>query len=436
MNAKVWIVAAGLAIGVPAVQAQDEDKAPQTAGAIDPAARELIDSFRTGIKNVRTLSCLVEQTQISGDQKETRFGEVLVEYDRSGERSVIKKFMVKSKGENAIWAFDGAAAFKLDHGRKTFQTMESDKAFPVAEASMLMPMWASGSDVLANKNAKLTAARLLPEVESDGVTCRVVEYTVVTTYQPMPGDDGKIAEGVEADPPRAVLRQVRRVGKDDLLTRKIESWSTYEGMWPNEPSPRSFVGVYSKVKANTTPETAAYTLTAADGYKTVEADEQDLGIPSDKPPRLKFVEGDNAPPFALMNAAGKEVTLEGLKGKVILLDFWATWCGPCKAAMPHIQKLHETYAAKGVEIIGVSTWENGSSDQVKNDKARKYMDDNDYTYGLLFKGDELAKTYGVPGIPTLVLIGADGKIIHTGVGFTEGEEKHLAELIDKALAKK
>lgn len=122
MNAKLWIVAAGLAIGMPAaaVQAQGADKTAHTDSAVDPAAKELIDSFRTGIKNVRTLTCLVEQTQISGDQKETRFGEVLVEYDRSGERSIMKKFMVKSKGENATWAFDGTAAFKLDHGKKTF----------------------------------------------------------------------------------------------------------------------------------------------------------------------------------------------------------------------------------------------------------------------------------------------------------------------------
>ncbi len=117
--------------------------------------------------------------------------------------------------------------------------------------------------------------------------------------------------------------------------------------------------------------------------------------------------------------------------RVVLLDFWATWCGPCKAAMPSIQKLSEKYQGKAVSVFGVNTWERGAADV-----AQKYMAKNKYTYGLLLKGDDLAKTYGISGIPTFVLIGPDGKILHLGVGFEEGEGDRMAEIIDTALAGK
>ena len=125
---------------------------------------------------------------------------------------------------------------------------------------------------------------------------------------------------------------------------------------------------------------------------------------------------------------GKEVRLADYKGKVILIDFWATWCGPCKMAMPKIQALHEKYRDKAVSVFGVDTWERGAADI-----AQKYMAQQGYTYGLLLKGDDLAKAYGISGIPTVVLIGPDGKILFTSVGFADKEEEHLAELIDGAM---
>jgi thiol-disulfide isomerase/thioredoxin len=98
--------------------------------------------------------------------------------------------------------------------------------------------------------------------------------------------------------------------------------------------------------------------------------------------------------------------------------------------MPSIQKLHEKYKDKPVSIIGINCWEKDSS------AAVDYMKKKNFTYTLLLKGDDLATQYQVPGIPTLILIDGDGKILHSGSGFGPGEEEHLAELIDKALAAK
>ena len=119
----------------------------------------------------------------------------------------------------------------------------------------------------------------------------------------------------------------------------------------------------------------------------------------------------------------------------MLLDFWATWCGPCKMAMPGVQKLHEKYAGKKVSVFGVDTWERGSSEQ-KIEKPKKYMAEKKYTYGLLFNGDDLAKQIGITGIPTFLVIGPDGKVLHIGSGFDESGDEKLAAIIDSALAGK
>ncbi len=137
--------------------------------------------------------------------------------------------------------------------------------------------------------------------------------------------------------------------------------------------------------------------------------------------------GSEAPDWTLSAPDGKKVSLKSLRGKVVVLDFWATWCGPCKRAMPGIQKLHRHYKGKPVEIIGVNCWERGD--------APAYMKQKKFTYGLLLKGDDVAEAYKVSGIPTFYVIGPDGKIVHRASGFNADLEARLARIVDGALPK-
>ena len=145
-----------------------------------------------------------------------------------------------------------------------------------------------------------------------------------------------------------------------------------------------------------------------------------------KRPQLLDV-GTEAPDWTLTNSAGKSVSLKSLRGKVVVLDFWATWCGPCKRAMPGIQKLHEHFKGKPVEIIGVNCWERAD--------AAAYMEKNKFTYGLVLQGDDVAKAYQVSGIPTFYVIGKDGKIAHRASGFNKDLEGQLSRIIEGALSK-
>ncbi|MBC7834818.1 MAG: TlpA family protein disulfide reductase [Phycisphaerales bacterium] len=134
--------------------------------------------------------------------------------------------------------------------------------------------------------------------------------------------------------------------------------------------------------------------------------------------------GDTAPDWTLNDAEGSPHKLSDYKGKVVVLDFWATWCGPCVKAMPSVQRLHEKYKDKGVKVFGVNTWEKGD--------APKFMKDKGFTYGLLMKGDDVAKAYGVNGIPTFYVIGHDGKVVFHEVG--KPEDAKITKAIDDAVA--
>ena len=140
--------------------------------------------------------------------------------------------------------------------------------------------------------------------------------------------------------------------------------------------------------------------------------------------------GETAPAWSLKDSTGKTVALADLKGKVVLMDFWATWCGPCVAAMPTIQKIHEKYAKDGkVVVIGMNL------DDAQ--KAAKHMAGNKFTYMLVTNAQPAASRYRVGPIPAMFIIGADGKVAHTAVGFNAGsaaqEEAELCRVIDEQI---
>lgn len=141
-----------------------------------------------------------------------------------------------------------------------------------------------------------------------------------------------------------------------------------------------------------------------------------------------------APAFKLKNLDGKEVSLSDFAGRVVLLDFWATWCGPCVAAMPHLQKLQEEFKDQPVSIVGINS-ETGMSDE----KLKDWLEKRKFTFGQLREGADglVMQAYHVAGIPHTVLIDQRGVLQDVTVGYSG--EKHgeiLAERIKTLLAGK
>lgn len=130
--------------------------------------------------------------------------------------------------------------------------------------------------------------------------------------------------------------------------------------------------------------------------------------------------GELAPEWQLNDAEGQTHALSEYRGKVVVLDFWATWCGPCSTVMARMQKLHEKLKERGVVVIGVNSWEQNDPVEVMKKKG--------YDYKLLLKGEEIADAYGVTTLPAVYVIGADGKVIYRHEGL---DDKNLSSLIEK-----
>lgn len=144
------------------------------------------------------------------------------------------------------------------------------------------------------------------------------------------------------------------------------------------------------------------------------------------------LKGKPFPSFKMTDTTGKVHTNASLKGKVVLLDFWATWCGPCKAASPTMQKLHEKYAKQGLVVIGANTFERPND---RAGAAAKYKKEHSYGYTFTKENDKLAQQLGVNGIPFFVFIDRKGVVREVATGFGAGESPAQFEEIVKKLLK-
>jgi peroxiredoxin len=122
-----------------------------------------------------------------------------------------------------------------------------------------------------------------------------------------------------------------------------------------------------------------------------------------------------APDFTLTDSKGASLKLSGHKGRVVLLDFWATWCGGCKVEIPWYMEFQSKYQASGLSVIGVSMDEDGWK------SVKPFLKEKPINYAVVIGNPELAKLYAVDAMPVTLLIDRDGKIAATHVGMVDKE---------------
>jgi thiol-disulfide isomerase/thioredoxin len=149
----------------------------------------------------------------------------------------------------------------------------------------------------------------------------------------------------------------------------------------------------------------------------------------DLPQQVAQFKGKPAPDFTLDDLTGNKVSLDSYKGKALLINFWATWCGPCKIETPWLVELRNQYAAQGFEVLGISTegddLQSGDKEGWAKQKVAiaKFVKEEKMPYPVLINGDSLSKPYGgLDAMPTSFYVDRAGNVVAVQLGITSKDD--------------
>jgi thiol-disulfide isomerase/thioredoxin len=140
-----------------------------------------------------------------------------------------------------------------------------------------------------------------------------------------------------------------------------------------------------------------------------------------------FQKGQPAPSIKVTTTSGQTVSLDNYKGHVLVLDFFASWCEPCKRSIPHLIELNKKYGKQGLQILGLSLDED-------HDDLNEFVMPLKLNYPVALADEELQSGYGLRSIPTLVLIDKKGIVVEKYMGLTDEMRKTLDATIKRLLA--
>jgi peroxiredoxin len=149
---------------------------------------------------------------------------------------------------------------------------------------------------------------------------------------------------------------------------------------------------------------------------------------STQPAAAILQKGDKAPAIKLVTTSGQPVTLANYKGYVLVMDFFATWCVPCKESIPHLNSLNRKYGKQGLQILGISVDEGGER-EVKNFIAERKIG-----YPVAVAGEDLQTEYGLRSIPTIYVINKKGMVAEKFQGYSDQTGRAMEEAIKRLLA--
>lgn len=378
---------------------------PSVSGAEEPDPREILRKADAATTAVNAVSYEAEYYGI-GDLA-TRFGRIAGSLEARA-------------GGRGFWGelFGGASRGHAMHikGVRTAPNSETSVPFEVAtDGKQIVSIEAkqklfiegrlpSASSLLQPAEKLLMLEYLHPTPFKDEVTGKVARY-----------EGTKEIGGVACDVIFVVYRNDSEsrwyFGREDSLPRRVDRISTRRGV------EGASVLTISNLKVKPDFDADTFLPKCPEGYEQRGYDE----------PGKMLAVGQQAPDWALETSDGKAVRLADLRGNVVVMDFWSTWCGPCKLAMPSVQMVHETFKDRPVKVFGIDVWEKEGAEPAEYMKSKKL------TYTLLLHGDKVADDYRVSGIPSFYVIDREGRVAYAASGYLPNREKELVRTIERAL---
>lgn len=154
-----------------------------------------------------------------------------------------------------------------------------------------------------------------------------------------------------------------------------------------------------------------------------------IGACQKESPRVKAEVGKPAPAFSLVDTGGNRVSLSDLAGKVTILEFWATWCGPCQESVPELNALQAKFGDRDVTILGISIDEGDDAHEI----VREFSSEHKISYPILFSDESVTTEYGIMSIPVLFILDKAHVIKSRHVGYRPGMSEDLVREIEAML---
>ncbi len=136
---------------------------------------------------------------------------------------------------------------------------------------------------------------------------------------------------------------------------------------------------------------------------------------------------EEAPDFTLKSLEGSNLRLEEYRGQVVLINFWASWCGPCRQEMPVLDRLHHRYEDTGFAVLGVNV-------EGDSDSAREIVDKTNVTFPILLDaGQKVSELYSLEAMPSTVVVDRDGVVRYIHRGYKPGDEAKYVEVVKELI---
>lgn len=397
----VWLVSGVLTPFVVQAAPAPRNIAVLPASAkVDANARKKLDSMAAAYQGLRSYSGTVEVNGVGVPNFPSRRSTIVFKKPNQAVVVTTDSAGVTQTVTNGTHLFAASTREKTRYLKAPLPPNAQPIPLAIGEGGAaglgLMPLLVAGADPLAPLAKTLRSLAPGPPNTLAGVPVD----TIIAVVNGSRGDTAKITYAI---------------GKSDHLLRRMNITQTVNG------KPISLTENHANIKANPALSASALAFTPPPGAQAVAS-----FAPPPYDPRLVV----GAAPLAIDNVSdleNKPLRLDQYRGKVVLLDFWATWCGPCVAEMPNIVAAYNKYKGQGFDIIGVSLDEDRAvfSAFIKNHKLswRQVFDG---------KGAEsaLRRLYGVQAIPFTVLIGRDGKIAALGA-YGSALEPAIRAALDK-----